>query len=691
MLDVALVNYIGAGWCSLAPAYGLEVPPGASTNGKTLLQLMYRHEPAATQNFLEDAIQTIWADWLDSGMPASVAVSHLEIIPKLIEDNQPTTDTIIAAVAITTATNKLGPAAINGQARRLSSDIIERARETGFFQHSGTSDGVMFYFLESMYGRLLRAWPIVESANLHLRDYCESKQWELVANPNPATPVEPAPMTGEATQLATALDVKVNGDNWEAGAEDISTEALDDSPTTDETDGPSIDRAKASVQAALAKRGSSFELNQLQIEFFTATYHDLLRILSDNALPKDEWDAFARNATQLVADGEFAQADLALASLEQSLDDALVEDGDVIDGIGKWLARSRSWRGKLSELQFDFRRAARHYEVATKYLPNKSYADRWTYIERQAQALAAQDKYHNDPAALDEAIKLCTGFIVVLHDGNQPECQAGAKVTLAKVLLTAGERNGQADQLELATRHLNEAIAIFDHSKRDAEKANAVTVLADVLNEMGLALGETEHFEDAVRRYQSLLGSGARLPVAQNAHLSMGLGVALARLAHQTGKAELQALAVETLKKALSASEDAPSTHYLPRAFATLGSTLAAQAGKSGNVGEKQEAIAAYRTADSLRHLDPHYPGLQNITASLDSMHADHDIAGRDVAASETDLLDEAPDYHGTTDVPVKSRIENHYLTKLRETLREAHFKQASRGNKTAPPGKLSA
>ncbi|MEM9358663.1 MAG: hypothetical protein AAGB04_20990 [Pseudomonadota bacterium] len=691
MLDVALVNYIGAGWCSLAPAYGLDVPPGASTNGKTLLQLMYRHEPTATQNFLEDAVQTIWADWLDSGMPTSVAVSHLETIPQLIEDNQPTTDTIIAAVAITTATNKLGPAAVNGQARRLSSDIIERARETGFFHYSGTSDGVMFYFLESMYGRLLRAWPIVDSANQHLRNYCETTPWMLAANASPTAPANHTPVAEEEIPLATAMAVEVEGDNWAAGGEDTPNEAFDNIPAADESDEPSIDRAMASVQAALAKRGSAFELNQLQISFFIDTYKDLIRILSDNALPKDEWDAFARNAKQLVAAGEFAQADLALASLEQSLDDALVEEGEAVDNVGKWLARSRSWRGKLSELQFDFRRAARHYEVATKYLPNKNYVDRWTYIERQAQAFSAQNKFHNDPTALDDAIKLCTGFIVVLHDSDQPECQANAKMMLAKVLLTAAERNGQAGQLELAARHLSEAITILDQSKRGIERVNATALLADVLNEMGLALDETKHLEDAVRKYQSLLGTGAHLPAVQQAHLSQGLGVALARLGTRTGKAEFQTLAIETLKKALSVSDERSPSHYLPRAFATLGSALAAQAVRSGDIGDRRESIEAYRTADTLKYLDPHYPGLQSIQTALETMQADHEIADKDAAPNEALPIEDAPDYHGTTDVPVKSRIENHYLTKLRETLREAHFKQASRGNASAPQGKLSA
>lgn len=691
MLDVALVNYIGAGWCSLAPAYGLDVPPGASTNGKTLLQLMYRHEPTATQDFLEDAVQTIWADWLDSRMPASVGLSHLEIIPRLIEDNQPTNDTVIAAVAITTATNKLGPAAVNGQARRLSSDIIERARETGFFQHSGTSDGVMFYFLESMYGRLLRAWPIVESANLHLRNYCETAPWEFAPSAIPAIQAKPAPVDTEAAPPAANLLIGTRGEGFVDRHEDTATDMAEASSTNQYPDEPSIERAKATVQAALAKRGSSFELNPFQINFFTATYKDLIRILSDNALPKDEWDAFARNAKQLVAEGELAQADLALASLEQSLDDALVEDGDAVDNVDKWLARSRSWRGKLSELQFDFRRAARHYEVATKYLPNKSYADRWTYIERQAQALAAQDKFLNDPAALDEAIKLCTGFIVVLHDSNQPECQAGAKVALANVLLTAGERHGQAAQLELAARHLNEAIAIFEQSKRGMEKAKAIALLADVQNEMGFTLGEPKHLEDAVRKYQSLLGANTRLQSGLHTHLSQGLGVGLARLGHLTGNAEFQVLAVETLKKALSASDDAEPSHYQPRAYATLGNALAAQADRSGDSGESREAIEAYLTADSLTYLDPHYPGLQGIKASLDSMHAGHQVASNDMATSEPSPVEETPDYHGTTDIPVKSRIENHYLTKLRETLREAHFKQASRGSKTASQGKLSA
>ena len=180
MLDVALVNYIGAGWCSLSPAYGLDVPEGGVTNGKILLQQMHAADPDKTQTFVTEAVETIWSDWLGSGMPNSVAVSHLEQLPQLIAEHQPSVDTIVSAIAISRATNKLGPAAIHAQARRLSSDVIEHAREVDYFQLNGISDGVSFYFLEAIYGRLLRSWPIVDCANEQLRQYCETMPWRFL-------------------------------------------------------------------------------------------------------------------------------------------------------------------------------------------------------------------------------------------------------------------------------------------------------------------------------------------------------------------------------------------------------------------------------------------------------------------------------------------------------------------------------
>lgn len=678
MLDVALVNYVGAGWCSLAPAHGLELPQGAVASGKILLQSMHQQEPAETQAFVESTVQAIWTDWLSSGMPESVALSHLEILPRLIQEHQPATDTIIAAIAITTATNKLGPAAINAQARRLSSEIVERARENNFFQKFGISDGVTFYFLEAIYGQLLRAWPVVDCANTQLRYHCDAKPWQFNAEP-PAVDEPPAIIEHAEPELQTS-----EATTTESQPSPTAPVESDEQPTS-ASDTPPLEM----LQASIAKRFGPTGLNDLQKTFFTHHYEDLLRILGDNAIPTDELATFARSAEQLLGDGEFAQADLALSSLEQSLEDIQTDDEASIGNIDSWLARCRSWRAKLTELQFDFRRAARHYEVSAKHLPRENYTGRWTYTARQIQALAWQHRMHGDVSALDEAIKIGTGFIMILHDTNKHVCQAHAKAQLARILLTAAEQKNDTDQLELAARNISEAIDAFEQEGLVTDKSDAVILLADIFNELGRTRGNAEHLEDAVRAYQAALGSDS-LDVDDGERRMLGakLGVALARLGQSTKNDELRTLSIETLQKALSKPAPEPATlhssAYLPRAFASLGDMLASDANETD---AKTEVIKAYETANELTYLDPGYPLNESTRDALQALKADLGLEQADDPATTPtehqveEVVEEAHPSEAT------ARSENHYLARLRETLREAHANQSKpRGSK-----KLSA
>ena len=696
MLDVALVNYIGAGWCSLSPAYGLDVPEGGLTNGKILLQQMHAADPDKTQTFVTEAVETIWSDWLGSGMPNSVAVSHLEQLPKLIAEHQPSVDTTVSAIAISRATNKLGPAAIHAQARRLSSDVIERAREVDYFQLNGISDGVSFYFLEAIYGRLLRSWPIVDCANEQLRHYCETMPWRFLDTDTITAYSASEPEMAES-QTSENLPVpaddpiyNVNEDVVEPISKIEPTTA--DTPDTQSQEPSPTDWIHKTVQAAFAKRGISIEVNGLQTSFFGRTYEKLIDILRENALPTDEFAAFSRTAEQLVTDGDFAQADLALSSLEQCMEDTKADYSVPIENLDLWLARCRSWRGKLHELQFDFRRAARHYEVATKYLARENYADRWTYVERQVQALAQQSIFFDDTSALDEAVKICSGFIVILHDTQRSDCQARAKVALARLLLLAGEARGQPSDLELAVRHLREAAEYFGQDQKQTELSDVKILQADVLSELGRIHSDPGPLETAVREYQFILGSRTAIGGhTSTVALSQKLGVALARLGQTTSNSDLLTLSIETLRQALLASGSDETgdyaSNFLPRAYASLGDALSATADHADNKQLYVEAAHAYEKADQYRCWDPRYLPLEDIPKSLAEITKNAANNQPNASSSENASVEEAPGTdQPSTEATHQLNDENHYLAKLRQTLREAHFKQSGESGR-----KLSA
>ena len=48
MLDIALVNFVGAGLTSFAPVFNLSLPHGAMTDGAELLRQLHKSSPEKT-------------------------------------------------------------------------------------------------------------------------------------------------------------------------------------------------------------------------------------------------------------------------------------------------------------------------------------------------------------------------------------------------------------------------------------------------------------------------------------------------------------------------------------------------------------------------------------------------------------------------------------------------------------------
>ena len=145
---------------SFAPVYGFKVPKGAIINGTLLVRSLYQHDRSSTGDIVEATVQAIWQDWIKSGMPNSVAEAHLARLPQILEENQPDPDVLVGAYAVMNAAAKLTVTAVEAQSRRISTDIIENARNNDSETTEGLSENVIFFFLEALYRNLSARAPV---------------------------------------------------------------------------------------------------------------------------------------------------------------------------------------------------------------------------------------------------------------------------------------------------------------------------------------------------------------------------------------------------------------------------------------------------------------------------------------------------------------------------------------------------
>lgn len=129
------------------------------------------------------------------------------------------------------------------------------------------------------------------------------------------------------------------------------------------------------------------------------------------------------------------------------------------------------------------------------------------------------------------------------------------------------------------------------------------------------------------------------------------------------------------------------ASNFLPRAYASLGDALSATGDLADNKQLYVEAAHAYEKADQYRCWDPRYLPREDIPKSLAEITNNAANDQPNGSSSENASVEEAPGSdQPSTEATHQLHDENHYLAKLRQTLREAHFKKSGESGR-----KLSA
>ncbi|MCB1511665.1 MAG: hypothetical protein KDJ36_12255, partial [Hyphomicrobiaceae bacterium] len=298
----------------------------------------------------------------------------------------------------------------------------------------------------------------------------------------------------------------------------------------------------------LRRHGSSHISSERLENAATAIAH-LARELEDAVNTTPDLAAMRGLARDYLLSGRFSDTELVLARAEDHDIKAAQTDLAITAAHLKSAARTRTWRGKLQEALHDYRRAARHYGLAVRHVPRGDHAARWHFSKMQVEALIAAEAEFADKAALNEAAKICSETIVLLHDNDCKLPRAEAKGLLGRLLIRQGAQYGDLSALASARRHLTDAAQQFEEAGEVSAAHAVLQRRADACRLFGEARSDESALSEAVTIYEMLL------EVADNAGepetsmiLRRKLGLAMAALGVKLKNDKLLETARETLE-----------------------------------------------------------------------------------------------------------------------------------------------
>jgi len=391
VLDQAILGLVGAGATTLAPAYDLDVPPGAISGGKMLVAWLYRAHPGEARTLVEAATREICSSNMPVSQSGEEIAFHLERLPGILELNQAQPGHAATIRKLVATLVDAGPTGLKAAAHDLATAHLEICRSTGTLGLSGLDEGAASALLEALFRGLFKARQILEGRRDVLRAYLESHCWQLPTS-------------------------KPQND---------SRSDLDDA-----------------VREALVERYAAVGKGRNLIDRCTALSHTLRDDLSQLVARTDgRARKLAAKASKTVTAGDPLTADAALAAIEDINIRTALSD---IANVGRHLAQAahiRGLRGELHETFGDFVRAANHYALAVRHLPRTDHAARWQLAQHQARALELAAQYAGQPGSSNRAdqvreaaLDILPAWLSELQRDHRPQRPVNAPLPAAEPL-----------------------------------------------------------------------------------------------------------------------------------------------------------------------------------------------------------------------------------------------------------------
>ncbi len=157
-----MLRLIGAGMAVMT--IDLADPPAALIeNGEQLIEHLIKFGESGIGEAALDAAVTLWSDWRTTGLPAAVAITHVQALPGLLARYRPSRHRMIELThgELAVAGSAIGE---HVDAIRMAAFIVTQAQATGDLSKAQLSRQITFYLIERLFTILAPhrsvLWPL---------------------------------------------------------------------------------------------------------------------------------------------------------------------------------------------------------------------------------------------------------------------------------------------------------------------------------------------------------------------------------------------------------------------------------------------------------------------------------------------------------------------------------------------------
>ena len=176
-MEMALVNFIGAGIAAVSSGLGFTVPPSALRSGYGLVEYLSRNKPAETARLIKDITTDLWMRWDQGQVPRDVVKEPLEGLPLLLSNHCPPPNYFVNGLQNSARSVAAGALTAPGCGRLIAAEFIMRGRESNAFERAGLNEQICYFLCERLFERLLLSYELFEEMKPILQSYFLQKLW----------------------------------------------------------------------------------------------------------------------------------------------------------------------------------------------------------------------------------------------------------------------------------------------------------------------------------------------------------------------------------------------------------------------------------------------------------------------------------------------------------------------------------
>jgi tetratricopeptide (TPR) repeat protein len=477
----------GSGLIALAPAAGIEAPPGAALRGGAFAAFVRgREEAGQIGEILDRLAYEIWLAQDARGIPMHVAEAHARQLGAVLATCSPDPQTLSAALEA-----RRGPEASVAHVR-LASAVIALASRSGALEQAGLMAEVASFLLELIFAEALARPKLIESLAPAMAAF-----FRRAAAPARATPRSDS-RTGLETAPAGAL---------------VPSSHTANAAALPKTDGLS-ERALERLAGVAARQSASPGPESRTLQDLAQWLHESCARLRAPSNDEPEVRRLKEAAAEALARGDFEEAMTLLLQIRSKLreqrrrtEQRLEEELENLRAELRKEAEATAGLAELAMARLDYARAAELFQEAVESLRESDHERRLHLALRRADALWHAGDEAGDARTLREAASAYSAAADAAAAAGYRPLMAAASQGLGDALLALADHQPSAELLEGAVAAFRAALKGLPREANPRRWAlanfslgNALARLCEIHQTTG------ERLEQASSAYQNALG-----------------------------------------------------------------------------------------------------------------------------------------------------------------------------------------